>query len=127
MNEPLRPKRLELSWRIVLLVFLGGALGTLARFELDTLLEFGPFLMIVNIVGSFVLGAANGDARGSNESRAFFGIGFAGGFTTMSGVSLVLLIAGETLPLIAAYAIAMFGLSLAAYVAGMRFLSEAKK
>lgn len=113
--------------RLAFLVFLGGALGSLARFELDTLLEFGPFLMVVNIVGSFVLGAANGDAKGSDESRAFFGIGFAGGFTTMSGVSLLLLVAGETLPIVAAYAIAMFGLSLAAYVAGMRLLSGVKK
>lgn len=123
----MNPKRMVLSARIATLVFLGGALGTLARFELDTVLEVGPFLMFVNIIGSFVLGAANGDAKGSPETRAFFGIGFAGGFTTMSGVSLLLLIADGSLPITVAYAIAMFGLSLVAYLVGMKVLSGAKK
>jgi fluoride ion exporter CrcB/FEX len=127
VNEPVKPVRSAISARLAALVFLGGALGTLARFELDTVLEIGPFLMFVNIIGSFILGAANRDAKGSPETRAFFGIGFAGGFTTMSGVSLLLLIADGSLPITVVYVIAMFGLSLVAYLVGMKLLSGAKK
>ena len=118
---------MSFSPRLALLVFLGGALGTLARFELDVLLDFGPLLFVVNILGSFVLGAVSADSKGNNESRAFFGIGFAGGFTTMSGVSLLLLVAGDVLPMMSVYMFVMFGLALLAYYTGLRMMSRGEK
>lgn len=76
--------------RLLLLTFIGGALGTALRFGLsfvfdDTLMV----LFIVNLLGAAALGWFNGHPHfATDERRALWAIGFAGGFTTMSGVAL---------------------------------------
>ncbi len=78
---------------ILVAVAVGGALGTVARYELALADPLGPSrfpwaTFLVNVVGSFVLGAlltalvANGPAAG--WLRPLVGVGFCGGLTTFS-------------------------------------------
>jgi fluoride exporter len=82
------------------LVMLGGALGTGARFWLSGFVaeragEFFPLgTLVVNISGSFVVGffaaftASEGPLLVSPQFRQFFMIGVCGGYTTFSSFSL---------------------------------------
>ena len=80
-------------------VFLGGALGSIARFliilgideiAIKDLLQELVATSIVNLAGAFLLGVVHvvGSSR-SETWKGFFGPGFAGGFTTMSGLALI--------------------------------------
>ena len=83
-----------------ILVMLGGALGTGARFWMSGFIaerggEFFPLgTLVVNVSGSFVIGffAAFTDPEGpvlvSPRFREFFMIGVCGGYTTFSSFSL---------------------------------------
>jgi CrcB protein len=83
-----------------IVVMLGGALGTGARFWASGLIaeragEFFPLgTLIVNITGSFAIGffAAFADPEGrfllSPRFREFFMVGLFGGYTTFSSFSL---------------------------------------
>jgi len=83
-----------------ILVMLGGALGTGARFWASGFIaeragEFFPLgTLVVNVTGSFVIGffAALTDPEGavflSPRFRQFFMIGVCGGYTTFSSFSL---------------------------------------
>jgi fluoride exporter len=83
-----------------ILVMLGGAVGTGARFWMSGFVaeragEFFPLgTLIVNVTGSFVIGffAAFTDLEGpilvSPRFRQFFMIGVCGGYTTFSSFSL---------------------------------------
>ena len=83
----------------VLLVALGGALGTLARYfvslaalPISQSMPWGTIL--INIVGSFVIGffgtltLANGRYPVPEPARVFVLVGVCGGFTTFSSFSL---------------------------------------
>ena len=79
------------------LVFLGGGLGSLLRYALGSGLEVSLgstlagmlSLFIVNVAGAFFLGIVSFHPFFANENKkSFWGSGFAGGFTTMSGVAL---------------------------------------
>lgn len=85
--------------RTYLLIALGGACGTLARFFVG--LAAAPFshtlpwgTIGINIAGSFVIGffgtltLAHGRFPVSENIRLFVMIGFCGGFTTFSSFSL---------------------------------------
>ena len=104
--------------KILLLTFLGGALGTALRYGLslavdDTLVV----LFAVNLLGAAALGWFNGHPHfATDERRALWAVGFAGGFTTMSGVAVFLesnlfFAPGEA----ALWVVLMFALGLAAY------------
>ena len=78
----------------LLLIALGGALGSVCRYGLSTLVQrlsspFFPYgTFVVNVLGCFVFGVIMGAARqrfvlGPPE-RAFLLIGILGGFTTFS-------------------------------------------
>ena len=83
-----------------ILVMLGGALGTGARFWMSGFIaerggEFFPLgTLVVNVSGSFVIGffAALTDTEGpvlvSPRFRQFFMVGVCGGYTTFSSFSL---------------------------------------
>jgi CrcB protein len=83
-----------------ILVMLGGALGTGARFWMSGFIaerggEFFPLgTLVVNVSGSFVIGFFAGftDSEGpvlvSPRFRQFFMIGLCGGYTTFSSFSL---------------------------------------
>lgn len=82
-----------------LLVGLGGALGAMARHSVGQLvMRFGPFgfpyaTMIVNVLGSFIIGLVIGYLSKAmpdwgQSARLFLATGFCGGFTTFSAFSL---------------------------------------
>jgi len=75
------------------LVFAGGALGSVLRVGIS---EATPntflSLAVVNLLGSLVLGVVNSHSFFAKPSRQLvWGAGFCGGFTTMSGLSLLAL------------------------------------
>jgi CrcB protein len=87
------------SFTTCLIVILGGALGTLARYLISVAalpisqsLPWGT--IIINIVGSFIIGLfgtmtlAHGRFPASDNLRLFVMIGLCGGFTTFSSFSL---------------------------------------
>jgi CrcB protein len=87
----------EFTYCIV--VILGGALGTLARYGLSILAlpisrELPLGTLIINITGSFIIGffgtltLAHGRFPVSESIRLFVMVGFCGGYTTFSSFSL---------------------------------------
>ncbi|MBE7185114.1 MAG: fluoride efflux transporter CrcB [Methylobacterium mesophilicum] len=80
----------------ILLVALGGALGSTARHLVNMAsmrLNALPWhTMVINILGSFLIGMATGwfarRAGTSNDVRLFIVTGVLGGFTTFSAFSL---------------------------------------
>ncbi|CAD7046002.1 fluoride efflux transporter CrcB [Pseudorhizobium endolithicum] len=115
----------------VLLVALGGAIGSVCRHVVGhwSLRILGPAFpwgtLVVNVAGSFVIGllaeliARRLDA--SVEMRLFLMTGFLGGFTTFSAFSLDALALFERGALAAAgtYVLASVCLSLAAVLGGL--------
>lgn len=74
------------------LVGFGGAVGTMARYELLRLdWSDSVVLLMINVVGSVVLGALSGVLFGREGEvvparwLALVGVGLCGGFTTFSG------------------------------------------
>lgn len=82
-----------------LLIMLGGAIGTLARYGISLWMlpasAFLPFsAVLINVAGSFVIGffgtltLSEGRFPVSEDFRLFVMIGLCGGFTTFSSFSL---------------------------------------
>lgn len=93
----MRAKVTLMPFNQILLVGLGGFLGTLARFVLSRALRgfvLHPFpfsTLAINVLGSFLIGllfAAFKDHRLFPALALFLGVGFLGGFTTFSAFSL---------------------------------------
>lgn len=92
----------------LLLVFLGGGLGSAIRFLIGKQFTFDSFsfpwaTFIVNLIGSFIIGMVFGymlsKGRIADELFVFLVAGFCGGFTTYSAFaneSISLLKAGQT-------------------------------
>lgn len=88
-----------MSPKILTAVFLGGALGSALRYliflgvEGASLSEPETALVatsVVNLTGALFLGfVQSGRLAKDSGSLAFWGTGLAGGFTTMSGLTLV--------------------------------------
>jgi len=111
----------------------GGALGSVARYWLAAFVAglTGPYFpwgtLLINIVGSFVIGwfavwaGPNGPVDVPADIRVFVMVGICGGFTTFSAFSLQtleLLYAGEMLRA-GAYIIGSVALCLLAVWAGV--------
>jgi CrcB protein len=86
---------------LYLLIALGGALGSVARFAINGLvsaqLEGSLFpwgTLVVNVTGSFIIGffftltEPGGRVFASSDTRQFFMTGLCGGYTTFSSFSL---------------------------------------
>lgn len=110
-----------MSLAAVLLVALGGALGSVLRHlvsvfaatQLGTAFPYGT--LAVNVVGSALIGLAAGLGL-SGEARLFLVTGLLGGFTTFSAFSLETGALFERSPALAMlYVIASVGLGLAAF------------
>ena len=72
----------------MLLVFLGGALGSTSRWFLGELITNGVLvLLMVNVLGTALAGYIAFSASRSERSRLFWIPGFAGGFTTFSSLA----------------------------------------
>lgn len=113
----------------LLLVFIGGGLGSVARYGVGVAsLRLGsdfPYgTMAINIVGSILMGLFVGwfALRGGPQAlRLFVATGLLGGFTTFSSYSLeavLLLERGET-GAAAAYVVGSVALGLAGLFAGL--------
>lgn len=114
------------SMKNVLLVALGGALGSIARYLVAELLagiERGipVHTLLVNVAGSFVLGVVLATTPAGTGPRLLLGVGVCGGFTTFSTFSaeLVALAEGGAAARAAGYAGASLGLGLLATVGGL--------
>jgi CrcB protein len=76
-----------------LLVALGGAVGSVGRYWTGILfagalgLDFPLGTLVINVVGSFIIGLADVTAGGS-AMRSLIIVGFCGGYTTFSSFSL---------------------------------------
>lgn len=95
--------------KILALVFIGGAIGSALRYAIGIQLEDLAALVAVNSAGTFALGFVNARKRPDWVTN-LFGVGFAGGFTTMSGVSVLLATASAVsiIPLLASVAAMVF-------------------
>lgn len=117
----------------IFLVFVGGGIGAALRHGVNLAaaawlgLNFPWGTMVVNVVGSFVIGALaawfafRGDAMWTQPLRLFLATGILGGFTTFSAFSLdfaLLFERGEIAQSIL-YVVVSVGLSLAAIFAGL--------
>ena len=77
----------------ILLVALGGACGCALRFiAIQQVIRLNPTIfplgtMVVNIVGSFLIGLVLAKYGSEHSVRAFFVTGMLGGFTTFSAFS----------------------------------------
>ena len=113
-------------------VFLGGVLGSGLRLGLDTALphsdaQFPLSTLLINVVGSFVLGWLTGGlfARGaSSVLKAALGPGLLGSFTTFSAVILALVLLTVSTPpqmvLAVVYLVVTLALGLGASFLGIR-------
>ena len=116
------------------IVFLGSGLGGMVRHAANVWLPrmFGtafPYhTLIVNIVGSLVMGLLAGyfalKTDPGQDWRLFLTTGIMGGFTTFSAFSLdtVLLYQRGELALAAVYVLASVGVSIAALFAGLSIM-----
>ncbi|MBX7060497.1 MAG: fluoride efflux transporter CrcB [Pyrinomonadaceae bacterium] len=105
--------------RSVIFVAIGGMLGAVARFgAVELIASFLPFTFptgtfAVNVVGSFIMGAAVGISERyfiQPDWRVFLTAGFCGGFTTMSSFAFenVTLLIDRYYVTFAAYSTATF-------------------
>jgi fluoride ion exporter CrcB/FEX len=83
--------------KLIAFTFAGGFIGTAARYLLGGIpdIAFVNF-WVVNLSGAIAIALFNEFAWfKTSERRAFFVTGFAGGFTTMSGLSMMLFYAWD--------------------------------
>jgi CrcB protein len=116
-------------WDVLVAIALGGALGSLGRWQLGRLLvDAGPFpwaTFAENVSGSFVLGAlvvlAFDRWPRSRYLRPFLGVGVLGGFTTFSTYALDVrtLVVDDRPWLAVAYLLATLAAGLVAALLGM--------
>ena len=116
-------------WDVLVAIALGGALGSLGRWQLGSLLvDRGPFpwaTFVENVSGSFVLGAlvvlAFARWPRSRYLRPFLGVGVLGGFTTFStyAVDVRTLVVDDQPWLAMTYLLASLAAGLAAAWLGM--------
>lgn len=124
--------------KTILAIALGGALGSVLRYgtyigaEKMLGMNFPWGTLIVNIVGSFLIGALTGMFASvwqpSEEMKLFLITGFLGGFTTFSAFSLDFanLWSGGSTTMAVVYVVVSVTVSIAALFAGllaMRFIT----
>ena len=115
----------SVSLRPVLLVALGGTLGTAARLSLGLLVDdpggFPLAVLLANVLGALLIGVVAARLPASAELRLLLGTGVLGGFTTYSAFMTGTLALWASAPLLAAaYAAGSLVLGLLAAAAGLR-------
>lgn len=115
-----------MTLRRLLLVALGGMLGTAARLGLALVIPDAVGIplatLAVNAVGAFLIGVLSARLPGSSDRRVFLGTGILGGFTTYSAFAVGAVELWSETPLLAVgYALLTLVLGVVAAVLGMRF------
>lgn len=115
----------SVSLRRVLLVALGGTLGTAARLGLGLVVDdpggFPLAVLLANVLGALLIGVVAARLPASAELRLLLGTGVLGGFTTYSAFMTGTLALWGSAPLLAAaYAAGSLVLGLLAAAAGLR-------
>jgi fluoride exporter len=96
LDQPLLP-RLGLSASTLLAIFIGGAIGTVARYLLDTHHPVAPgnfpwVTLVINLSGSFAIGLVipltERVAHRAPLARPLLVVGFLGGWTTYSTLAV---------------------------------------
>ena len=111
--------------RRVLLVFVGGTVGTAGRLALGLWIPDAGGIPVatfaVNIVGAFLLGLLAARMPQATDLRVLLGTGVLGGFTTYSALMTGTVELWSAAPAIAAvYAVGSLVLGLAAAALGLR-------
>lgn len=106
---------MKLTFRVALLTFVGGALGTFFRWWLGYAIDSSLWAVaLVNLAGAFAIGFVNGHTWFNTDARrALFSIGFCGGFTTLSA-----LMTNVVSPITALFVILEFVAGVAVYLVG---------
>jgi len=112
-----------------LLVFLGGGLGSVARYFLSNIFStiIGIYsIAVINILGSFFIGALYSViSQKYSQISYFLLIGLLGGFTTFSTFSIdILNLASESSQLALKYLFLSVGVSLLAAYVGIYMTSR---
>jgi CrcB protein len=104
LERPAVP-RLRLSPSVLAAIALGGALGTVARFLLDSAFtdsarQFPTTTLLINLSGSLVIGLLiplvdNFEPRGAALLRPFLIAGLLGGWTTYSALAVDAVLLGK--------------------------------
>jgi CrcB protein len=115
----------DVTLRRILLVAVGGTVGTAARLGLGLALpDAGGFpvaVLIANILGAFLIGVLAARLPASTDLRLMLGTGVLGGFTTYSAFMTGTLALWSHAPVLAfAYAAASLLLGLCAAALGLR-------
>lgn len=115
---------MAIGFRMMGYIFIGGALGSMARyliFELSNSTFENKIaelitLSVVNIAGAYFLGLVNKHPYFQSVfCKNIWAVGFAGGFTTMSGITVFM--AMEDLDV---WVWLMLGIGFIAYLIGLR-------
>jgi CrcB protein len=130
----------HLHWRHILLVFVGGALGTSVRALISAAVPLVAGLPVatfgINVVGAFILGmvlqslANRGPDEGlRRDVRLFVGTGILGGFTTYSAFAVDAdgLIAAQNLGGSILYAVATIAVGAVASLAGIALAARLER
>ncbi|WP_228479862.1 fluoride efflux transporter FluC [Microbacterium abyssi] len=109
----------------LLLVVLGGMLGTAGRLGIGLLVPDAAGIPLatlsVNIFGALLIGLLAARLPRASGTRVFLGTGILGGFTTYSAFVVGSVELWSSTPLVAvAYAVLTLGLGIAAAAAGLR-------
>lgn len=112
--------------RVIWLTFMGGTIGTLARFFIGDVTGQLMGLVLVNTIGAAALGWFNADKRfDSAEQKAFWAVGLAGGFTTMSGLASMMVMWQQIIGWqVFAWGLALVASGLASYYLAFSVASE---
>jgi CrcB protein len=113
------------TFRRLLLVALGGAIGTAGRLALGVVIPDAGSLpvavFIANVVGAFLIGVLAARIGAGRDLRVFLATGILGGFTTYSAFAVGTVQLWAHAPLLAAlYAVLTLTLGVGAAVAGLR-------
>ncbi|MFM6971065.1 MAG: FluC/FEX family fluoride channel [Micrococcales bacterium] len=101
---------MKLTGKVIALTFVGGAIGTFGRYALSTIPDF--FFVnfwAANLLGAILIAIFNNISWfAKDDRRAFFTVGITGGFTTMSGLSALVLYSWQTVLVQAVLGVAIY-------------------
>ena len=114
-----------MTLRRLLLVFLGGTIGTAARLGLALAIPDPAGIpvatLVANVLGALLIGILMARLPVATDVRVFLGTGVLGGFTTYSALMVGSVVLWAEAPLLAAgYAVGSLVLGVAAAALGLR-------